>query len=123
MRARPCRIVDGAIEYTDPEDDTHAEATHVTLRLSGPVGYLMLPVILRGSRDEHPGHWTWNGSVDRPTLKPSIKTQGTDTRQIPSHGTKYVCHLLLNDGICHFCDDTTHELRGQSVPLLPIGYE
>lgn len=87
------------------------EATHVTINVPGPVGLLTLPVILRGRR-EGTGAWTWNGSLSRPTLRPSVLT----TRQRES----FRCHSFIKDGTAQFLDDTTHDLRGKVVPLLDV---
>lgn len=99
------------------------KATHVTLRFPGPVGLLTLPVILRGTRDGT-NAWSWNGSVDAPTLKPSVKTEsmmfrGGDPRD-KTNWVPYLCHTFVNDGRAQFLDDTTHELRGQTVDLLDV---
>lgn len=105
MRAKPLKF-DGTNIYMpcEPQD-----ATHVTLNFPGPVGTLILPVILKGTR-EGTNCWSWNGDVDKPTLKPSIKTNG---------GT-YLCHTFVNDGKVIFLDDCTHEFKGQTLDMLEI---
>jgi len=105
------------------------EATHVTLNIPGPSGRLTLPVIIKGSR-EGSGCWTWNGSTDAPTLRPSVLTQGTyplteDEYQALRSGVKieprpFRCHSWINDGCAAFLDDCSHEMRGQTVPLNPV---
>jgi hypothetical protein len=50
--------------------------------------------------------WDWNGDLERPTLSPSILTQGYT-----------VCHSFLRDGVFEFLTDSTHSLAGQSVPI------
>jgi hypothetical protein len=85
------------------------EATHVILNMPGPIGYLNLPVIIKGRR-EGTNCWTWNGDTERPTLRPSLK----------SYGGTHTCHSWVNDGQAQFLDDTTHELRGQTVDLLEV---
>lgn len=74
------------------------------------IGILTLPVITQGSRDKHArAVWTWNGDLEKPTLKPSIKTQkGLE---------KEVVHLWLNDGICKFLSDTTTDVANKELPL------
>lgn len=51
--------------------------------------------------------WDWNGSVDKPTITPSIHWVGH-------------CHLSVTDGMLHYSDDETckHELRGKIVPMV-----
>jgi hypothetical protein len=94
-----------------------AVATHLKFRLPGPVGQLLLPVMIGGSR-KGTGNWTWNGDVDKPTLKPSIKTTTHG-----EGGVEIVCHVWLNDGMVQFLDDCTHELRGQTVGLMELDEE
>lgn len=81
-----------------------------TLLAFHPPGYeypLELPVITSGSR-KGTECWSWNGSLDSPTLKPSIKT---------SFGNGDIIHLWLNDGMCKFLNDTTNETAGKTLPL------
>lgn len=57
--------------------------------------------------EPHPNgsRWTFNGDVDKPTFSPSV------------HYTKKICHYWLRDGQLQFLSDSTHALRGQTVPL------
>lgn len=78
--------------------------------------------------------WTWNGSVDLPTIQPSlIVRRGHFT---PNHKpddecwcgkdygyTCYQCHSTIADGVITFCPDSSHALSGQSVPLAEITSE
>lgn len=48
--------------------------------------------------------WAWNGSVEKPTLSPSVNCPG-------------VCHFFLREGVIDFCKDSKHKLAGQKVPL------
>lgn len=81
-----------------------------------PKGYdspIYLPVITKGSRDkqERPT-WTWNGSIDKPTIKPSIRTE---------HGvTKKITHYWLNDGICKYLGDCTDGNANTEIELRDI---
>jgi len=104
MKARPCKQVEGGMKHCEP-----AEATHVWLHMPGPFPYRLLPVITSGSRRETPC-WTWNGDVERPTLKPSIRS--TDG--------KTICHSWVNDGQVQFLADSTHELAGKTMALLDV---
>lgn len=113
MKAAPVKLVMG--EGYKPT--TIEEATHVRLNFPGPVGVIVLPVILKGSRDVTKC-WTWNGDTEKPTLRPSVLTQGTDSRDGPSYGQDYRCHTWVNNGQAQFLDDCTHELRGQTVDML-----
>ncbi|WP_374503089.1 DUF6527 family protein [Zoogloea sp.] len=85
------------------------EATHVTLNIPGPTGRLTLPVIQHGAR-AGTGCWTWNGSTDTPTLRPSVLTEGHNFR----------CHSWINDGQAQFLHDCSHELANTTVDLLDV---
>ena len=112
MKAKPLRLVYGE-GYEDAPID---EATHVALNFPGPVGVLHLPVILKGTR-EGTGCWTWNGDVDKPTLRPSVLTTGYKRL---SDGKPIRSHTWVNDGQAQFLDDCSHELRGQTLDMLEI---
>jgi hypothetical protein len=61
------------------------------------------------TRGQHPV-WSWNGSLDRPSVQPSIL--------IPLEG--YRCHSFMEDGHLRFLPDCDHSLAGQRVPMIPI---
>jgi hypothetical protein len=76
-----------------------------------------------GGRREGTPNWTWNGSVDAPTVRPSVLTKGSQghtdndgNRTITDH----VCHSWINDGKVQFLDDCTHEFAGQTLDLLEV---
>ena len=102
VKAKPVRLNYG-VGY---EPCCADQATHVTLNVPGPTGLLTLPIIQRGMR-EGSGCWTWNGSTDAPTLRPSVLTEGQNFR----------CHSWINNGNVQFLDDCTHEMRNQTVAL------
>ncbi len=75
-----------------------------------PCGYefpISLPVIAKGKR-EGTGFWTWNGNLESPTLRPSIKIIHADGK---------ISHIWLTNGICQYLDDSTDGLSGQFLPL------
>lgn len=111
VKAKPVKLEEGAFLPCAVD-----EATHVKLRMPGPSNVLFLPVMLSGRR-EGTGCWSWNGSMDAPTLRPSVLTTSSYA------GVPYTCHSWINDGAAVFLDDCTHELRGQTVPLLPVDEE
>ncbi len=55
----------------------------------------------------------WNGSLDKPTFKPSIKVQ------YPWKGIEQLCHSYVTDGKIQYLGDCTHELKGQTIELEP----
>lgn len=80
--------------------------------------------------------WTWNGSMDKPTFKPSLKINGVEMTTAgktdyeawrvagcpPRNGKDFdskpsCCHSVITDGVIHFCGDCTHELAGKAVPM------
>lgn len=70
-----------------------------------------------------PKAWGWNGSVDAPTVTPSIKTWWPKTRGgdvvVDEWGkaVDHVCHSYVRDGRIEYLADSTHRLAGQTVPL------
>lgn len=78
-----------------------------------PPGYefpLELPVITSGSRKDT-NYWSWNGSLESPTIKPSVKTH---------HWTGVISHFWLNDGVCKFLSDSNDGNAGKTLPLLEL---
>lgn len=111
MKAMPMALMED-VGYMRCEVE---HATHVKLNFPGPAGEIFLPVIQSGTRSGT-GCWTWNGDVEKPTLKPSVLTQGCNDKS----PTFFRCHTWVNDGQAQFLDDCSHELRGQTVDLLEI---
>lgn len=66
-------------------------------------GYGHTPVV------EGKGAWQWNGSLDAPTISPSIL--------VNQHDPKQRCHSFVRDGKIEFLNDCFHELAGQTVEL------
>lgn len=52
------------------------------------------------------GLWRWNGSMDKPTVSPSLL--------LPANPR---CHAWIRDGLIEFLPDCDHPLAGQTVPL------
>lgn len=70
-----------------------------------------IPVITKGSREKN-NAWTWNGSLDKPTVRPSVRTNyhnGTEMTEI---------HYWLNDGICDCLGDCKDGNSGKKLNLL-----
>lgn len=55
--------------------------------------------------------WQWNGSVEKPTVSPSLLVFETE------YGPR--CHSFIRDGVIEFCADSGHELKGQNVLMGP----
>lgn len=115
MKAKPVKLIYGQGYH----DCALEECTHVAFRMPGPSGMMHLPVVLRGKR-EGTGCWTWNGDTERPTLRPSVLTQGHSFDPDNDLTNPFRCHTWINDGKAQFLDDCSHELRGQTVDLLDL---
>ncbi|MGL4619161.1 MAG: DUF6527 family protein [Chroococcidiopsis sp.] len=111
MKARTLKLIDGRLLPCEPSEVTHLEL-HFPLDFA-PLKARIIPVQTTGKREGTP-NWTWNGSLDAPTLRPSILTswEGGDPAQ------KVVCHSYVEDGVVSFLHDSTHDLSGKSRPLL-----
>lgn len=56
--------------------------------------------------------WQWNGSLDVPTLTPSVLVNvGGSNPTVP------ICHTFITDGKINFLGDCTHELAGTVVEI------
>jgi hypothetical protein len=60
--------------------------------------------------------WEWDGSLDAPTLSPSILVQWTWGEQ----RLERRCHSFLRAGRWEFLADCTHELAGQTAAMKPV---
>lgn len=133
MKAKPVKILTGH-GYVQC---SIAEATHLTLHLPGPTGIHTLPVMIKGSR-EGTGNWTWNGDIEKPTLKPSVLVMAghfapnfrngdacwcTYYKNHPEETPLFhcfLCHTWINDGMAQFLSDSSHELSDKTVELLDV---
>lgn len=79
-------------------------------------------------------NWQWNGSLEKPTLSPSVLTRSghyvpgqpdgscwcTFNAEHPDEEapfTCYLCHSFVRDGQIEFLGDCSHALAGQTVAL------
>ena len=110
MKARPMLLARG-VGYVECE--TH-EATHLRLHIPGPTGLLVLPVLQGNTTRAGTPCWTWNGSTDAPTLRPSVLTQydGADRQ--------WRCHSWITDGTAQFLADSTHDMANTIVELIEV---
>ncbi|MBT0609238.1 DUF6527 family protein [Aequorivita echinoideorum] len=74
-----------------------------------------IPVITKGSRDDT-NAWTWNGSLEKPTVRPSVRTQYANEK-----GESVIIHYWLNDGICQCLLDCTDGNANTNLPLIDVG--
>jgi len=71
----------------------------------------LIPVLPKTAIDQ-PSPWQWNGSLEKPTLSPSILQHPAG--DIPR------CHHYLKEGKIQFLSDCDHEYAGQTVELTEI---
>lgn len=71
-----------------------------------------LPVITKGNRDKA-NAWTWNGDLEKPTVRPSVKT-------VYGVNGRYTIHYWLNDGICQCLGDCNDGNAGKHLPLKDV---
>src|SRR6476660_8360337 len=72
--------------------------------------------------------WGFNYNFDKPTFSPSLLVRTgkmADPSHVMSEGTmgerwNRICHSFIMDGMIRFLADCTHELAGQTVPLLDV---
>lgn len=56
--------------------------------------------------------WRFNENLETPDFKPSIRVRTFEGQEVAS-----VCHYFVDDGVISYCNDSTHEMAGQKVPL------
>lgn len=109
---------------------TPGEATHLLIHFPGPSGTLILPVLPNKEKRSGTGCWSWNGDLEKPTLKPSVRTRGTlpltdDRLKAMKAGQKvepeeFTCHSFVTGGMVTFLTDSTHDLAGKTVSLIDV---
>lgn len=72
----------------------------------GPDGYDGIHLLPVNCDLQGKASWRWNGDLEKPTLSPSILTQGYSR-----------CHSYLAEGVFSFLTDSDHPLSGKQVPL------
>ena len=85
--------------------------TFLSFKIQGMKFPTTIPVITKGSRDEE-NSWTWNGSLDKPTVRPSVRTQYANEQ-----GENVVIHYWLNDGVCQCLADCTDGNANKNLEL------
>ncbi len=65
------------------------------------------------------GRWTLTGTVDNPTVTPSLveTLNAKDSKHHRPAIPTRVCHSKIDNGMIHFCDDCTHQFANQTLPL------
>ena len=64
---------------------------------------------------DHP-NWSFDGNMEKPTFSPSLLVNGPEQAKV-----KRRCHSFIRNGQWQFLNDCTHELKGKTVDMLPVG--
>lgn len=85
------------------------------------------PVVERTEKRPSGPLWNWNGSLESPTLSPSILVRGDipfteeEVDKVLSGETvehrPFCCHSYVRNGQIEFLSDCTHKLAGQTVAM------
>lgn len=88
---------------------------HLYYHCPGCKGHHSIPVLIGKKEDKV---WEWNGNLVKPTTAPSVKHFYPDSYYKEHPGlAQFCCHYFIRDGVIDYCDDCTHELKGQKLPL------
>lgn len=80
-------------------------------------GWHSVPVKIGEKADKF---WQWNGSVEKPTISPSVRHFYPESAYAAHPNLPaFCCHYIMTDGVLAFCGDCTHDKSGQSLPMLP----
>lgn len=72
---------------------------------------------------EGPKRWDFNGSLERPTIAPSLvlwTEDFTDPEDPSFHIPGTRCHSFIRDGRIEFLGDCSHAMKNQTVDLPAI---
>lgn len=86
---------------------------YLTFKVTEEIGFMQLPVITKGTRDGT-NAWTWNGDLEKPTLRPSIRTGYYNGKEMTE------IHYWLNDGIADCLSDCKDGNNGKQIMLLDL---
>ena len=75
-------------------------------------------IVIQPGKQANGASWSFEGSLECPTYSPSQLTQFEGGP--PEARQKFVCHTFIRGGMIQFLGDCTHELRGQTVPMVPV---
>lgn len=87
-----------------------ADATHLYFEPPFGVERRLLPVLHGNTKRAGTNCWSWNGDLERPTLRPSI------LNDFRPHD-KLVDHVWITDGKVQYLPDCSHAAAGQTHDL------
>lgn len=85
---------------------------YLTFKVNDEIGLTQLPVITKGTR-QGTNAWTWNGDLEKPTLRPSIRTVYPK-----ENGEMTEIHYWLTSGIVDCLGDCKDGNSGKKLTLL-----
>jgi len=67
----------------------------------------------------HPMAWSWNGSIDKPTLVPSLRVFCPADKEL-NLPEQTICHLNVTDGMLQYHGDNppSHPFKAQTIPMV-----
>ena len=68
-------------------------------------------------------HWVWDGSVECPTIRPSVKetrgVSGQSYEDFKRTGPSYINHYYITQGKIEYISDCTHESANKTEDIEP----
>jgi hypothetical protein len=95
--------------------ENHNGIDYLTFKVNDEIGLTQLPVITKGSRDKS-NAWTWNGDLEKPTLRPSVRTTYHNGKEMTE------IHYWLNDGVCICLSDCKDGNAGKKLELETVSF-
>lgn len=86
---------------------------YLTFKVTEEIGLMKLPVITKGTR-QGTNAWTWNGDLEKPTLRPSVRTGYYNGKEMTE------IHYWLNDGIADCLGDCKDGNAGKKLALMEL---
>lgn len=78
-------------------------------------------------RDPCPGagrpSWLWNEDTECPTISPSVLQYSGRPNGSQGDARVTLCHHFVENGKIRYLDDCPHDLRGQTVDMIPWSAE
>lgn len=71
-------------------------------------------IAIAPDKQENGASWSFTGTLECPTYAPSQLTKWK------RGDTEFCCHTFIRNGQIEFLGDCTHELKGKTVPMVPL---
>lgn len=109
----------------------HPTPRHMQAWTAGPNDDLYAYVFwCPACRELHPFHvnaaytntgtaWQFDGNMEAPTFSPSLRVLGLG-KPGDTTAARTKCHLFVKAGRIQYCNDCPHELKGQTIDMVPI---